>query len=127
MLNDKRGTENDDLFVGISTSEKPAVSGGLMRSSTYDKLGITAYGTDGKPTGYYELNPQMELVPVDIPEAMAKLIENVMPPKNVYTEDASSILVIEDGKRYRLPKSNAPAAPFGTSRICRDRTASVFT
>ncbi len=117
---DPRGTENSDLFAGISTSEKPASSGGLMRSPSYDKLGVATYGTDGKPTGYYELNPQMELVPVDNPEAMAKLIEDVMPPENVYQEDAASILVIEDGKRYRLPKSQAPTAPFGTPRICRE-------
>ncbi|MCK4565140.1 MAG: hypothetical protein KAU94_10760, partial [Verrucomicrobia bacterium] len=46
---DPRGTENSDLFAGISTSKKPAASGGLMRSPAYDKLGVAAYGTDGKP------------------------------------------------------------------------------
>jgi hypothetical protein len=62
----------------------------------------------------------MQLVPVDNREVMAKLIEAVEQPKDVYIEDTASILVVEDGNRYRLPKNTTPKNPLGTPRVCRE-------
>jgi hypothetical protein len=117
---DRRGAQNSDLFAGVATAEKPAANGGLMRSLTHGKLGLAAFDTNGKPSGYYELNQQMQLIPAENPTAMTELIDAVKPPQNVYQEDAASILVVEGQKRYRLPKNTAPVSPFGTPRLCRE-------
>jgi len=117
---DERSVKKDVIFDGIATVSKPAVTGGLMRSLAHDKLGLVAFDVDGKPVGYYELNSHMQLVPVDNREVMAKLIEAVEQPKDVYIEDTASILVVEDGNRYRLPKNTTPKNPLGTPRVCRE-------
>jgi len=103
---DGRSTTNDPRFAGIATIESSAATGGLMRSLAYDKLGLVASDPDGEQIGYYELNPQMELVPVDNPPAASGLVAAVRPPANVVTVDAASVVVVEDGKRYRLPKND---------------------
>ena len=118
--NDNRDSQNGVMFSGIAATNKPAASGGLMRSLSHSKLGLAAYDADGSAIGYYELNQQMELTAVDNPEAGTELIEAVMPPENVYQEDSASIIVEEDGKRYRLPKNSSPTAAFGVPRMCRE-------
>ncbi len=117
---DNRPTLADTIFAGVATIEKPASSGGLMRSLSHSKLGLTAFDTNGKPCGYYELNQNMQLVPVDDAAAMKNLIEAASPPKEVYQEDAASVLIVEDDKRYRLPKHTQAEMPFGTPRMCRE-------
>ena len=103
---DSREHKNDELFRGIAKANQPAKSYGLMRSLAFDRLGIVAAkGADAEDAGYYELNPQMELVPVDDPKAAAELATSVRQPEKSYEVDKASVLVIEDGKRYRLPKN----------------------
>jgi len=109
---DARSAENDPQFAGIATIENPAANGGLMRSLAYDKLGLVATDSGGEQLGYYELNPRMELVPVDNPSAASGLVVAVRPPANVLTVDAASVAVVEDGKRYRLPKNDMYVRPI---------------
>jgi len=109
---DARDVVSDSMFAGIATTDKPTAGGGLMRSLAYDKLGLVATDSDGEQIGYYELNPQMELVPVDDPPAASALVAAVRPPANVVTVDAASVLVVEDGKRYRLPKNDKYVRPI---------------
>lgn len=109
---DDRSTANDPLFAGIATADNSAATGGLMRSLAYDKLGLVASDPDGEQIGYYELNPQMELVPVDDSPAASGLVAAGRPPANVVTVDAASVVVVEDGKRYRLPKNDKYIRPI---------------
>jgi hypothetical protein len=103
---DPRSKKNDALFAGMGTEEAPAESFGLMRSLAYDRLGIAAsLNPKGEGASYYELNPQMELVPIDDPDAVMELVEAVRQPTRAVSVDAASVLIIEEGKRYRLPKS----------------------
>ncbi len=125
---DARGDVNDARFAGIADSDQAADSYGLMRSLAYDKLGIVAASSaDGKDAAYYELNQKMQIVPMDNPAATAELVAAVRPPENVITVDAASVLVVEDGKRYRLPKSAGVVSSiassftgFGAARVCRE-------
>lgn len=103
---DERENQNDSIFDGIAKKRESENSYGLMRSLAFDRLGIVASsGPDAQDATYYELNPKMELVPVDDPKAAADLVGSVRQPEGTYTVDEASVLVIEDGKRYRLPKS----------------------
>jgi hypothetical protein len=117
---DKRPATAGELYAGVATTQKPAASGGLMRSLSHSKLGLATFDLQGKPCGYYELNQKMQLVPVENSAAMTELIEAVKPPKDVFVEDAASVLIIEDGKRYRLPTYTSAESAFGTPRICRE-------
>lgn len=114
---DDRDARNDSLFDGIADREKPAASYGLMRSLSFDKLGIAvASERNGKNATYYELNQQMQLVPVEDPQAAARIIAAVAQPAGAVKIDSASILLIEDGKRYRVPKiaANTHTADTGS-------------
>ena len=110
---DPRTEKNDHMFVGLATPDQPAKTFGLMRSLAYNRLGLVAsttpHGADG---GYYELNQKLQLIPVDKPEASAELTAAVAQPAKAYSVDAASVLIIEEGKRYRLPRNPAYKIPL---------------
>ncbi len=98
------------LFAGVATTGSPAQSVGLMRSLAYNRLGLVAASSPaGEDAKYYELNQQLELVPVDDPTGAlsAQLATAVRQPENTIQVDDASVVVVEDGQRYRLPKNNA--------------------
>lgn len=53
---------------------------------------------------------------------MLDRVRKTEPPADAVQADAASVLVVEDGKRYRLPRNGAYEAPgpFGAPRICRE-------
>lgn len=110
---DLRSAQNDPLFNGIATLEKTAASTGVMQSLAYDKLGIAL--TDG----YYEMNPQMDLTKVNDAQKATALIKAVTQPAKAFSVDAASVILKEDGKRYRFPKNSAYGTNDGT-RVCRE-------
>ncbi len=103
---DKRPPENNAIFAGlIPAGETPPLTG-VMQSLAYDKLGLVA-SSESNPDeyAYYEINSKLEFVPVDDPAAASKLAKNVRQPEAVVRIDDASILLIEDGQRYRLPRN----------------------
>ena len=111
---DARTTQNNARFAGIATPDKAAATTGVMRSLAYNKLGLVA--GDGS---YYELNQKMEFTKVPDPGKAAELTKAVAQPANAFSVDAASVIIEEDGQRYRLPKSADYGAPDG-SRVCRE-------
>lgn len=105
---DARSEENSALFAGVATLEKPAATTGVMRSLSHDRLGLVAEA--GDEIRYYEINEKMELVEVDDEPAAIDLARAVRQPEKSISVDAASVLLIEDGQRYRLPKNDAYAA-----------------
>lgn len=117
---DLRPVKNDRQFAGVATPSRAAQTFGLMRSLAHNRLGVVAASTpEGGDATYYELNQQMQLVPLDQPGTAEELVTAVAQPAKAYSVDAASVLIVEDGKRYRLPKSPAyrlppaPKAPSG--------------
>lgn len=109
---DLRQAANAALFDGISRvgeaseSEKSARSYGLMRSLSHTRLGVVAAdNADGENAAYYELNPQMQLVQAETP-SIAAFVSSVAQPRAGISVDDASVIVIEDGQRFRLPKSD---------------------
>ncbi len=114
---DPRTAQNDALFDGIANPEKTAATTGVMRSLAYDTLGLAL--DDGS---YYELNPEMKFAKIDDPKKAAELIKSVAQPADSFSVDAASVILSEDGKRYRFPKNDSyPSAPKGDlARVCRE-------
>lgn len=110
---DPRTAQNDALFNGIATPEKAAATTGVMRSLAFNKLGLAL--ADG---GYYELNPKMELTKVNDAKTASKLIKAVKQPAKAFRVDAASVILEEDGQRYRFPKNDAYSSDG--ARVCRE-------
>ena len=98
---DARPAKNSAIFAGVAAAAKPTATKGVMRSLSHATLGI-AVGRDA----YYELNTRMELTRNEDVSGAAALIRNVAQPRNAYRVDAASVIMEEDGKRYRFPKND---------------------
>jgi len=108
---DPRQNANAELFRGIATSDRPAASTGVMRSLAYDKLGLVASTGEAPETfTYYEIDSQLRFTPIDAPADALQIVDDVRQPSGTVIEDAASILLVEDGERYRLPKGSRDAA-----------------
>ncbi len=128
---EKRGTEEDNIFAGIAKAGNKNVSGGLLYGLGDNRkaLGILAMdfkGTEAEETGYYELDGDMNLVKKEDTETAEFIRTKFAIPENVLSIDEGSILVVDDdGRRWRLPKSNNDEAytaliKSGSLRICRE-------
>ncbi|MCG6156550.1 discoidin domain-containing protein [Rubinisphaera margarita] len=103
---DERRPTNDPMFAGLATLDDKPETTGLMQSLSYNKLGLAVPADKSGSIGYYEIDSQLQLQRVDDPAAAARLIEAVRQPEQTVTVDDASVLLIEDGKRYRLPKND---------------------
>ena len=114
---DQRDSKNDASFAGIATSTAPAATStaatsnvsaasyALMRSVAYDTLGIVAAAEpSGDAMSYYEMNQAMEIIPVENPVAAKQLVAAVQQPAGAISVDDASVIVVEAGRRYRIPK-----------------------
>ncbi|MDF1861085.1 MAG: discoidin domain-containing protein [Verrucomicrobiales bacterium] len=124
---DPRTRENDPLFDGIANVEEAPASTGVMRSLAYNKLGLVA-GNDSNTSDfrYYEITPEMKLEPVDDLAAAKRLVKDVRQPENTIIAEESSVLLIEDGKRYRLPRNPAYSATEETASAKAGKTLLDF-
>ncbi len=120
---DPRGA---DIFEGLMRAgEEPKGSAALLRSlgRKSGKLGAYAWECGGgkvSPLGAYSLDGEMSLARdggIDIEKVKAAACE----PEGV-AYDSASVLVVEEGKRYRLPLNPAydGKSVFGTPRLARE-------
>ncbi len=127
---DARGGQSAAIFAGLANihATTPHLSG-LVRAQGDDKrtLQVAALRVEGSKTtnvGYYELDSSLKLKPVDEPASFDWMTSNVAIPREVVTVDTASILIVDDqGKRWRLPKSDdAYDTPTrdGLLRVCRE-------
>jgi len=103
---DDRSPENDAMFAGLATLEDAPETTGLMQSLSYNKLGLAIPAEESDSVGYYEIDSQLQLQRVEDPAAASRLISAVRQPEQTVTVDEASVLLIEDGRRYRLPKND---------------------
>ena len=127
--NDKRATQSDKIFSGLTqASEKKSVGGLLYGLGENRKaLGVLAMeynGLEKIENGYYELDAQMNLEKKSDPEMAQFIRERFEIPQNIVSIDESSVLVIDDNnRRWRLPLGSSDLAPLteaGSLRICRE-------
>jgi hypothetical protein len=111
---DPRSTRPAAMFAGlVPVAESHSHLGGLVRARgenqrTLQLAATLVNGTDGADAGYYELDGDLQLRPVNDATALTALKTNVAIPRNVLTVEAASVLIVDDqGRRWRLPKTAA--------------------
>lgn len=103
---DERTTENNSIFAGLIPAAETSALSGVMQSLAYNKLGLVATSESNPDEyAYYEINSKLEFMPVDDPAAASQLVKNVRQPEGAVSVDDASILLVEDGHRYRLPRN----------------------
>lgn len=126
---DKRTIQADPIFAGVADVSESTTSAGLLWGLGDNRraLGIlagTASDTGFEELAYYELDGEMNLVKKDDAETAAFIREKFAIPQNVVSIDDASVLVIDDnGRRWRLPKGNekyADLVNIGMLRLCRE-------
>lgn len=126
---DKRSTEPDAGFAGLSSIGDDTQMAGIIRARGENKRTLAFAAMEVKSTtatdrGYYELDGGMKLARVEDKKAHDFVKQKVAIPKNVITLDEASVLIVDDrGRRWRLPKSDAAYdAPTdaGLLRISRE-------
>ena len=114
---DQRPPANGSLFSGIAAAADYPARYGLMRSLSAETLGVVAATkADGSDASYYELNQSLQLVPRDDPAAAARLVKDVAQPADSFIVDDASVVLVEDGRRYRLPTS-AALRPYAEAKV----------
>lgn len=124
---DKRSKTSDNIFEGIGTDKNKSATAALLwgMGGETRKLAVIPYATDSaadtKQIGAYTLNWKLDLAPEKMPKNEKRTKETAYEPKSI-SYDGNSILIIEDGKRYRLPV-NKPFPlknAFGNPRVARE-------
>lgn len=104
---DQRTSKPAAIFNGLATSETDSDLGGVIRSLGGDDLplGLIAQNRANQDRSFYLLNEKMQLMPSDDKARRAATWQAAAPdPEKIPLKiDGNSILVVEDGKRYRLP------------------------
>jgi hypothetical protein len=106
---DARAGRRDRVFDGIAEKGAAKPLGGVTRSLGGERgaLGVVAVELpSGTEAGYYELDERLRLTRRDDERARSAVLKGA-PPAKVYEVDAASVILTEDGKRFRLPRSDA--------------------
>lgn len=123
---ERRGPTPNVMFSGLAMSNEKQVLGGLLYGLGNERraLGVSAKNTDSSDAGYYELDAAMNLIRKDDHETQQFINQKFAIPKNVITIDDASVLIIDDnGRRWRLPKGDAEFDELindGRMRVCRE-------
>ncbi len=126
---DERDESAEAIFDGIASIDRPATRLGVMRSLDHRRLRVVAStSTDGRPPTAYDfrLAPTPSWQRIDDTNGIEEWLRDVVQPAQAFTVDAASVVIEEDGRRFRLPKSAAyEATPqseshFGRARVCRE-------
>lgn len=116
---DNRSSVPAAIFNGLATSDSSNDLGGVIRSLGGDDLplGLIAQNRASDDRPFYLLNDKLELIPSEDKARRGATWQAAAPnPEDIPLKlDGNSILVVEDGKRYRLPLNpkRAEDKPFG--------------
>lgn len=127
---EQRANQPADIFNGLATANSQRVSGGLIRSLGGDDLplGMIPVSRGDGEQGFYLLDKQLQWTASDDAtrhEATAKAAAPDIEKLPVSIE-GNSVLVIEDGRRWRLPLNPDRAqdkpfsGPYGQPRRVRE-------
>lgn len=118
-----------DLFNNLSKIGDNEYLGAYLYAlgNNQRKLGVLSGKIQGETfntTGYYELNSDMELKPVNNSGTVEIIKKNFEIPKDLVSVEESSVLVVDDlGRRWRFPKSKAAFDKLtrnGLTRLARE-------
>lgn len=130
---DDRSMTPDEMFTGLATTEMDQELGGVMRSLGGDDvpLGLIVQNRDNTDRPFYLLNKQLELVRSEDKQRRGATWKAAAPnPDSIPLKiEAHSVLIQEDGKRFRLPlnPNRADDKPFGEAIGFARRVREVAT
>jgi hypothetical protein len=121
---DARETKAAAMFDGIAQPGDTNVTGGVLhaRGGGFKTLRFISAGVDGKKS-VYDMGDAFDLKPVEDAAGLAWTSKNAAIPEGVLTQDAASILYVDDKGRWRLPRGSAAldeVGPLGAERVCRE-------
>ncbi|MBD0777832.1 hypothetical protein HPE56_08505 [Maribacter sp. ANRC-HE7] len=129
LQKDIRKTSVDPIFSGLAEVNEDSSNAGLLwglgdNRRTLGFLAGTATDTGFEETDYYELDGNLNLVKKEDRQTASFIRGKFAIPKNVVTIDEASVLVVDDnGRRWRLPKGDEKYTTLvenGMLRLCRE-------
>jgi hypothetical protein len=129
---DKRATERNALFMGLSKAGDAKSQGAflLTRGANLRTLSVlTATVTPDQTTigEAYELSADLKLTKQKDSEVAAYVQKNTPIPQGIVTADEASVIFIESGVRWRLPRSASPAHDALLARSALRKAREVCT
>ncbi len=114
---DRRGTETDPMFAGLSLAEAATSRGAFLLTRganlrTLSVLPATLTADQTKAGVAYELTADLKLVKQTDTKVTDYVAKNTLIPAGIVTTDAASVIFEEGGQRWRLPR----AFPLGDPR-----------
>ena len=114
---DRRGTETDPMFAGLSLAEAATSRGAFLLTRganlrTLSVLPATLTADQTKVGVAYELTSDLKLVKQTDTKVTDYVAKNTLIPAGIVTTDAASVIFEEGGQRWRLPR----AFPLGDPR-----------
>jgi hypothetical protein len=111
---DDRPADRDALFRGLSKAGDVTSQGAflLVRGGNLRTLSVLAATVTAERTTLgdaYELSADLKLTKQTDPNVAAFVEQNTAIPRGLITVDAASVIFEENGVRWRLPRSGAPA------------------
>jgi hypothetical protein len=111
---DDRTAARDPLFRGLSRAGDATSQGAflLTRGANLRTLSVLAATITPERTTLgdaYELSADLKLTKMADPKVAAYVEKNTAIPRGIVTTDAASVIFEENGVRWRLPRSAAPA------------------
>ena len=119
---DMRGTNVADIFAGLARPGATNFSGGLLHERGGNARTLQCIAPYEKSV-CYELDGNLQLRPTNDTVSVAWAKTNLAIPRNFLTVDAASVICIENGHRWRLPKGDASFEKPGAGddeRVCRE-------
>jgi hypothetical protein len=112
-----------ETFRSLASADSTQSARGTLVARDDDALTLAYAATDaqGKEIGTYHISADMKLTRVDDPDLFATTQKETALPKNVFSVDASSALIIDEkGRRWRFPIGSADAGRFTDHRVARE-------
>lgn len=121
---DGRPAAADAMFDGVASAGGGDVQGGLLYARGGDARTLRYVARDANGLiGCYDLDGDLKLGRVDDPAAVSWMEEKLAIPDGVLSYDDASVVYVEKGRRWRLPRGRADAqapGPLGDERVCRE-------
>ena len=119
---DSRTADAAEIFSGLARPGETNVSRGLLHPRGGNARTLQCIASDGA-SSCYELGADLRLRRTNDPASVAWAKTNLSIPRHFLTVDAASVICVENGRRWRLPRGDAsfelPGAGEG-ERVCRE-------
>ena len=119
---DYRPSVASEIFAGIARAGDTNISGGLLHQRSGNARTLECISADGQ-TACYELDGDLHLRPTNDLASVVWAKTSLAIPRNFLTADSASVICIEGGHRWRLPKGDSSFEQPGAGadeRVCRE-------